>query len=349
MIPALIEGLTYDDVTLKPAYSTINSRREVDISVDMGNDLILQAPIISAPMDTVTESAMCIAMHQQGGMGILHRFCTIEEQVKQVDVCVAAGLQTIAAAVGIGEDTMERVAALLSAGVNVLCVDVAHAHHIRVRNAIKSIRDRYGDKSVYIIAGNVASGEGFTFLAESGADAVKVSIGSGSICSTRLNTGYGVPNITAIMECFRASLGIKRDIAIIADGGIRTGGDVVKALAAGADAVMCGSMFSATDEAPGKVVFGNSGRPCKQYRGLASIEAQKSWCDRHRAPEGISALVPIKGSVTPILEDLKGHIQSGLSYQGSRNMKEFRNAPKTFYKQTSAGVREGDTHILNRI
>jgi IMP dehydrogenase len=232
---------------------------------------------------------------------------------------------------------MERVTALYNAGVDFICIDVAHGHHINVFRAIRNIRDSYGP-SIHIMAGNVATSEAFEALQAWGADSIRVGIGGGSICSTRIQTGHGVPNLSAIMDCAT----VARKATLIADGGIKNAGDVVKALAAGADFVMLGSLLAGTDEAPGEMVDGR-----KVYRGMASREAQQDWRGKSSAPEGIATTVQYKGPVEPIFNDLVGNVKSGLSYTGAVNIGGLQ-ARSEFILQTSAGQSESSTHILNR-
>ena len=338
------EAVTYDDMLLVPQYSDIESRSDVDLSSNLSPDLRLQLPIIASPMDTVCEADMATAMSSLGGLGIIHRYNTIEQQTKLVSDAThkVTGL-TVGAAVGVTGDYLERAEALVSAGADVLCIDVAHGHHIMMKEALVSLRDRFGTDGLTIIAGNVCTLEGVNDLADWGADAVRANIGGGSICSTRLVTGHGLPGLQTIFDCARTD----RGVAIIADGGIKTSGDIVKALAAGADFVMCGSLFAGTDETPGTIVHLPNGEIAKQYRGMASRNAQMDWRGKSSSPEGVSSYVPYKGSVEYILEDIIGGIKSGLSYSGARSLTELRHKAE-WARQTSAGTRESGTHINER-
>jgi IMP dehydrogenase len=338
------EAVTYDDMLLVPQYSDIESRSDVDLSSNLSPDLRLQLPIIASPMDTVCETDMATAMSWLGGLGIIHRYNTIEQQTKLVSDATrkVTGL-TVAAAVGVTGDYLERAQALVSAGADVLCIDVAHGHHIMMKRALISLRERFGTDGLTIIAGNVCTLEGVNDLADWGADAVRANIGGGSICSTRLVTGHGLPGLQTIFDCARTD----RGVAIIADGGIKTSGDIVKALAAGADFVMCGSLFAGTDETPGTIVHLPNGEIAKQYRGMASRNAQMDWRGKSSSPEGVSSYVPYKGSVEYILEDIIGGIKSGLSYSGARSLTELRHKAE-WARQTSAGTRESGTHINER-
>ena len=247
------ETLSYDDVLLAPRYSDIESRGQVDIGNELDKNLQFKLPIISSPMDTITESAMARVMAEEGGMGIVHRYNDIEEQVRHVAYALCDGEDiNIAAAIGMTDDFEHRAMALKSIGTKVLCVDVAHGHHIMMERCLKTLKDRFGD-SIHIMAGNVATLEGFDAVSSWGADSIRVGIGGGSICSTRLISGHGIPTFQSILDCSQSEY----DTKIIADGGIKTSGDIVKALAAGADFVMIGSLLAATKETPGEIFFSN--------------------------------------------------------------------------------------------
>lgn len=345
------EALTYDDVILEPKFSEIRSRKDLDISNNLGS-IPLNIPIVSAPMDTVTGHEMATAMALAGGLGVIHRYNSINEQVTEFRSCgpVKACLlpKNIGVAIGATGDYMERAEALVEAGASVFCVDVAHGHHIFVKEALRNLRDKFG-KNIHIMTGNVATPQAFKDLADWGADSIRVGIGGGSTCSTRLNTGHGIPNISSIMGCYQVFKG--SGPTLIADGGIRKPGDMVKAFAAGADLVMCGSMLAGTKESPGEVIdsVDSLGRPqqVKRYRGMASREAQNNWRGKSSSPEGIATSIPYKGSVNHILDDICGNIKSGLSYSGATTIKELREKAD-FIKQSSASVTEGFTHILNK-
>jgi len=339
--------LSYDDVLLVPRHSDILSRSEVNLQSLLGN-LSFDFPVISAPMDTVTEASMCVAMSEAGGLGVIHRYNSIEEQVDIVKDVLHYFPSTHhmrpAAAIGITNDFYERAQALHEAGAKILCLDVAHGHHILMRDALLKLKALFGDE-IHLMAGNVAMRSGFEDLANWGADSIKVGIGGGSICSTRIQTGHGVPTFHSLLECFKAD--IDRDVKIIADGGLRTSGDIVKAIAAGADFVMLGSMLAGTDQSPGELYTNIHGEQVKSYRGMASQEAQTEWRGKVGSNEGISTFIPYKGSVYPILQELKRGIRSGLSYSGCRSILEFQ-AAASFVKQTNAGQAESRTHILEK-
>ena len=335
------EALTYDDVLLIPQYSDIKSRKEIDIGNDLGQSLHLNLPIISAPMDTVTESTMAIAMHHAGGLGIIHRYNPIKKQAFLVRDASVEGGCTVGAAIGVTDDFEERACSLYDAGARVLCVDVAHGHHALVERAIKTLRDVFGDE-LHIMAGNVATPEGYRALSNWGADSVRCNVGGGSICSTRIQTGHGIPGLQTIIDCSQYKA---KRAKIIADGGIRSSGDMVKAIAAGADFVMVGSLLAGTDQSPGELINSVSGLKNKVYRGMASKEAQFDWKGQYSSNEGISTTIPYKGDVQNVLEDMKNGIRSGLSYSGCRDIVDFQlNA--ILIRQTSAGLVESGTHIL---
>tara|TARA_B100000214_G_scaffold156309_1_gene112098 strand:- start:1312 stop:2316 length:1005 start_codon:yes stop_codon:yes gene_type:complete len=329
---------SFDDVLLVPKFSDIGSRKEIDISSQVGSHKF-SLPIISSPMDTVTGTNMAKTIFNHGGLGVLHRYNTIHEQCK---MATDAGSVTLAAAVGVSGDLMDRVAALWTVGVKIVCVDVAHGHHSNVEQAIKKIKDLYAE-DMTIIAGNVATPEGFSDLQSWGADAIRVGIGGGSICSTRIQTGHGIPTFHSVYACSQ----VKGRASLIADGGIKATGDIVKSIAAGADFVMLGSMLAGTAESPGEVMNSTGGKRYKVYRGMASRAAQEEWRGEARSLEGISTTIPYKGSVENILTDLKQNIRSGFSYSGARNKEQFQKSP-VFIRQTSSGASESGTHILSK-
>ena len=335
------QALSFDDVLLVPKYSDIESRKHVDISSAMDAENKLELPVFASPMDTVSEVAMANAMSKHGGAAIIHRYNTIEEQADLIGAPVKAG-SFVGAAIGVTGDYLERAAMAREYGASFVCVDVAHGHHSMMKRALAKLREVLGD-SYHIMAGNVATCEGFDAVAAWGADSIRVGIGGGSICSTRLVSGHGIPTLASVLDCSRST----HDAKIIADGGIKTTGDMVKAFAAGADFVMVGSMLAGTKESPGEVLSSNSGKKFKVYRGMASSEAQNDWRGKSSTAEGVSTTVPYKGSVEHILNDIAGGIKSGLSYTGARTMAELR-AKSTFIRQTAAGQVESSTHIMRR-
>ena len=330
--------LAFDDVLLVPQFSRVESRSAVELSQHLDATLVLDIPIISSPMDTISGIRMAQAMHNLGGLGIVHRYNTIEEQASMV----LSATGNVGAAVGVTGDFEERVTALYQAGARVICIDVAHGHHTLMERALKTLKDTYGE-NIHLMAGNVATLEGFNDLADWGADSIRCGIGGGSICTTRIQTGHGVPGLTTIFECAKSD----RDAKIIIDGGIKNSGDIVKALAAGADFVMLGSLVAGTTETPGQVVTYTDGSKRKAYRGMASKKAQEAWRGKSGSPEGIATTVHYKGSVKNIIKDLVGGIKSGCSYSGATSLHELRTKA-VFCRQTNAGRLESTPHILTR-
>jgi len=335
----------FDDVLLVPQYSEIGSRKDINLDQDVPRvNVTISLPIVSSPMDTVTGSVMAAAMSNAGGFGIIHRYNTIEEQVDQVfEVASRDDIVVVGAAIGASGDYLKRACDVRNAGASVICVDIAHGHHILMERALKSLRDKLGD-SVHLMAGNVATLEGFNDLADWGADSVRVGIGGGSICSTRTQTGHGVPTLQSIIDCAASD----RDVLLVADGGIRNSGDIVKALAAGADFIMLGSLLAGTKETPGDEIFDSTrNQYLKTYRGMASIEAQIDWRGHASSVEGVSTIIEAKGPVKDILASLECGIKSGLSYSGATSILELQ-AKSRFILQSSAGVIESSTHIMSK-
>jgi IMP dehydrogenase len=470
------EGYTFDDVLLIPQRSDIRSRKQVDTSVELAPNIKLNIPIVSANMDTVTESRMAIALAREGGLGMIHRYLTVEDQVKEVhkvkraqgyiihdpmtlneksslgevkeltkgtdisgiivvdekenvigivthrdilfenddstslaeimttEVITAPhsitfeeaekyfkehkieklplvngdkklkGLITqkdllkniqypnatkdengrllVGAAIGIKDHDVDRAQELVDAGVDLLVVDIAHGHADHSIDMVKKIKKRFPD--IALVAGNVATPEGVKDLAQAGADIVKVGVGPGTTCITRIVSGSGYPQLSAVLNC--AQEAEKQGVSTIADGGIRTSGDLTKALAAGAHAGMLGGYFSGTEESPGKTISKN-GRKFKMYRGMASLEANvmrkdiKNVVDdmiEDYTPEGVEALVPYKGSVSEVLGKMVGGLRSGFSYCGAHNVKELWEKAR-FVKMTAAGMTESKPHDLEII
>lgn len=342
------DTLCFDDVLLVPQHSEIASRSEIDISVELRSLGKIVLPIISAPMDTVTGTVLAKRLAELGGLGIIHRYNSVNEQCAEVSntahtVGFPDHTHHVGAAVGITGDFLDRALRLVESGADVICVDVAHGDHIIALNALEKLRSALGD-AIHIMAGNVATREGFDRLVRAGADSVRVGIGGGSICSTRIQTGHGVPTLWSVMDC--ASSENAGSASIIADGGIKTSGDIVKALAAGADAVMLGSLLSGTDESPGTSVI-IDGKPHKKYRGMASIEAQVEWRGHASSEEGVTAWVGSKGPLDSVIASLEKGIRSGLSYSGAMSIKDLY-AKSKFIRITSAGMHESRTHIHHK-
>jgi IMP dehydrogenase len=336
------EALTYDDVLLVPQYSDIQSRKEIDVGNFLDDNIHLELPVISSPMDTVTESDMGIAMYKAGGLGVVHRYNTPAEQVAIINQIQQNTDASIAAAVGVTGDFESRARSVFDAGANIICIDVAHGHHILMKSALETLRNIFGI-AAHLMAGNVATRQGYEDLADWGADSVRCNVGGGSICSTRIQTGHGVPGLQTIFDCAQSD----RDAKIIADGGIKSSGDMVKALAAGADFIMIGSMLAGTKESPGLIVNERNGSKHKTYRGMASKEAQMDWRAKYSSNEGVSTRIPYKGSVADVLRDIKNGLASGFSYSGARNIKQLWTGAE-WIRQTSAGLTESKTHILER-
>ena len=338
----ITSSLSFDDVLLEPKYSAIESRKEIDVSTDLGG-LKLSLPIVSSPMDTVTEAEMLSAMDSYGGLGIAHRYNDIKTQQSMVNGARRRNPSAVntGAAIGVSGDYLERAELLIDAGVTLLCLDIAHGHHILMKKALQTLRKEFGH-TIHLMAGNVATLKGFNDLADWGADSIRVGIGGGSICSTRIMTGHGIPTFQSILECAKSD----RDAGLVADGGIRTCGDIAKALAAGADAVMLGSMLSGTDESPGEI-FRVDGMPFKTYRGMASKEAQIQWRGHVSSEEGVAFRSPYKGPVGDTLDLIKKSLQSSFSYSGVKNLREFQYT-SLFTKITQSGMAESKPHILQK-
>ena len=329
-------AITFDDVLLIPAYNHHESRRIVDIGMtDKSGKLRLELPVLTANMDTVTEEAMADFIGERGGMGVLHRFLSVEENLAMFRRCRFPTFVSV----GTAEAEMERVEALRDAGAQYFCVDVAHGHAKYVGKMVKRMREILPNEC--IMAGNVATYAGADYLASVKADIVKVGIGPGSVCTTRIKTGFGVPQLTAIKECARA------DRSIVADGGIRTPGDIVKALAFGADFVMIGGMLAGTRPTPGEPLMDATGTPTRKvYRGMASQEV----ADDHlggltgwKTSEGVATEVPYREDEDEILADIVGGLRSGLTYAGANTIRELQR--KLNYVQvSSAGWVEGLPH-----
>lgn len=335
-------GLTFDDVLLVPRYSEISSRRHPSLKTKITKNYSIELPVITANMDTITEVEMATAMARLGGIGSLHRFMTEEEQVAQVKKIEKFlkdnKLETpIAASIGVKEEGMKRADQLVNAGVQIITLDIAHGDSIMMLETLDYLKKKY--PKVDVIAGNVATADGVKRMIERGADAVKVGIGPGSMCTTRIITGHGLPQLTAI--ALVVSVAKKHNIPVIADGGLKNSGDIVKALAAGASSVMVGSLVSGTIETPGEIKGG-----MKQYRGMASKSAQVSWrgeMPQGMAAEGESTMIPCKGSVANVIEELMGGLRSGMTYLGADNI-EAMSEQALFIQMTASGMSESKPH-----
>ena len=357
----IFEGLSFDDVLLEPKYTDM-SRKQVSTDSQLG-PYTFQHPFISSNMDTITGSNMCTAMFKTGGFGILHRFCSLEDNLKMFKEAEYIYRQTFGVSfsspgvsIGIKDEEIERAARLYEAGARVICVDIAHGHCKQMGIMLKKLRENFPEAT--LIAGNVATYAGADYLVEKGAHAIKVGIGPGGVCSTRIKTGCGVPQLTAIMEASKAKA------VIIADGGVKTPGDAVKALAAGAHFVMLGSFFAGCDETPGEIIKYPSehsdlfmGKPInsivyrKRFRGMASREAQEEFMgkmDDWKTAEGVSIEVPCAGPVADKIADLCGGLRSGMTYCGCSTIDELHRRA-TFVKVSHSGYTEGTPHAANRL
>jgi len=323
-------GLTFDDVLVKPNYSEIFPAK-VDTATKVSKNIKLEIPLVSSPMDTVTEAEMAIAIAKHGGIGIIHRNLSIEEEAKEVEKVKEKGLK-VGAAVGVFDQ--KRVEALVNAGADLIVIDTAHGHSKDVIESLKLYKKMY---DVDIMAGNIATKEGAIALIENGADSLRVGIGPGSACLTRKVSGVGVSQLYAVASV--ADVASEYDVPVVADGGIKTSGDIVKAIVAGADCAMIGNLFAGTDESPGEIII-EKGQKFKKYRGMGSEEVVKR-LDRYSklVPEGIVGLVPYKGTVEDVIRKLVGGLKTGMGYVGAGNIKELKLKGR-FIRVTSLGERE---------
>jgi IMP dehydrogenase len=343
---------SFDDVMIVPTYSEIRSRKEPDTKSFVTNNIELEVPIISSPMDTVTGAKMAFTMGSNGGLGILHRFMPKEEQALAVEDILRSNaeitglkLAKIVPAIGIGRSEKQRFNYLYERfkdSLSAVAIDIANGDSSYMIEMIKWV-DQKTSGNIPIIAGNVATGEGFIRLAEAGASAIRVGIGGGSICKTRIMTGIGVPTLASVIDCYsaRGSDGGYDDVSIIADGGIRYPADFVKSLAAGADAVIAGRIFAGTIESPGEVIS-LDGRRVKVYRGMASKEVQddkRGGLKPGTCAEGVSTHIPLKGKAYYILDEFCGGLRSAMTYTNSYNLSDLRNNSR-FIKLTPSALDE---------
>ena len=339
-------GLTFDDVLIVPRRSSIRSRQDVSVCTRLSRRIDLGIPVVAANMDTVCEHEMATAMARLGGIGIVHRFLPIDDQAEQIERVKDAGVDlVVGAAVGTDRDMVDRAKALVAAGTDALVLDIAHGHSDHAIDGVRTLKDHFAD--IDVVAGNVATIDGAADLVDVGADAVKVGVGPGGVCTTRTVAGVGVPQLTAIADV--APVGVP----VIADGGIRSSGDIAKALAAGASTVMVGSMLAGTKESPGEVEQGPKGLQ-KRIRGMASFEAVRARADRsgedlddeyleHRAPEGVEGTVPYKGEVSKLVWELMAGLRSAMSYTNARTIPEFYELAE-FVAVTPQGLIENLPH-----
>ena len=343
------ESLTFDDVLLIPKYSDVLPS-ETDISLNLSKKITLKVPFLSSAMDTVTESKMAVAIAQAGGIGVIHRNLKIRKQSEEV-MKVKKKKLIVGAAVGTNNEDVERARSLIDNGCDLIVIDTAHGHSAKVLKVLSKLKKI--NFNVPICVGNIATAEASKKLYNSGADIIKVGIGPGSICTTRMVAGIGVPQISAIMEV-KGALKNKK-IKIISDGGIKFSGDIAKALAAGADAIMMGSIFAGTDESPGKK-FKIKRKLYKQFRGMGSIGAmssgsanryfQKNFKDKSKlVPEGVEGRVEYKGKVSKIIYQLQGGLRSSMGYIGAKDINQIQKKAK-FIKITKAGFYESMVHSV---
>lgn len=349
-------ALTYDDIQLVPAYSNISSRKNIDLTTQVTKRYGLRMPLVASCMDTVCESEMAITIAELGGVGCIHRFMSIEHQAKEIAI-VATALNNntikefwnvqdskwkftpsipIMAAVGANGDFQERAIALVNAGANIILIDVAHGHHENVKQAIATLRKAL-PTHVDLIAGNIASAQAAKDLEAWNADGLRVGVGGGSLCTTRLKTGFGVPNVSCLQEIIAVT-----NLPVMADGGIRTSGDIAKALALGSSCVMLGSLIAGTKEAPGQIIEKSTGL-YKRYRGAASLETKMAHNQEQRNVEGESTVIPFKGGAKFVIEGLLDGVRSAFSYGGANNIEAFK---PNYVQVTNAGLAEAKPHLI---
>ena len=349
---AIKEALTFDDVLLMPRFSNVLPT-EADISLNLSKNIKLKTPFLSSAMDTVTESRMAIAMGKSGGIGVIHRNLNIIKQGQEVAKVKKKNL-VVGAAIGTSVEDIDRAKILVKNGVDLIVIDTAHGHSEKVLKTLSKIKKNFS--KIPICVGNIATGEAAKKLYNCGADIIKVGIGPGSICTTRMVAGIGVPQVTAIIEVSKALKGKK--IKIISDGGIKFSGDIAKAIAAGANAIMMGSIFAGTEESPGKK-FKIKNKFYKNYRGMGSIGAmsagssnryfQKNYKDKSKfVPEGVEGRVEFKGTVSKIIYQIKGGLKSSMGYIGAKKLSDIRKNAK-FIKITKAGFYESMVHSVETI
>jgi len=350
------QALTYDDIQLVPSFSNVISRKNISLFSKVSKNYYLCTPFVASCMDTVCESKMAVKMAEAGGVGCIHRFLSIEDQCNEIKKVVAHIQQhelqkkwltlsddwsetytiPVMAAVGVNGDFAERAAALTEAGTNIILIDVAHGHHELVKQAIAKLKSIL-PSHVDIIAGNIASAQAAKDLESWGADGLRVGVGGGSLCTTRLKTGFGVPNVT----CLENTVAVT-NLPVMADGGIRGSGDIAKALALGSQCVMLGSLIAGTKESPGQIIEKNNGL-FKRYRGAASLETKTAHGQEQRNVEGESTVIPFKGGVKFVLQGLQDGVRSALSYGGANNIAAFK---PEYVIVTNAGLTEAKPHLL---
>lgn len=329
----LTEALCFDDILLIPQHGVINSRHDIDLTMLAGG-LKLDIPIIAAPMDTVCGDAMALELAKRGGLGVIHRYQSLNDQIKMINRVKYNWYQCFGS-IGINGDYISDARKLINAGVSGLCVDVANGHNYRAIEAVKRLKSEF---DIHIMAGNIATPEGFIDLAMAGANSVRVGIGGGAMCTTRIVTGHGLPTLQSILDIELARMSTQLDCAIIADGGIKNTGDMIKAFAAGADFVMIGSMLAGTSESPGDVINGK-----KVFRGMASKSAQEDTRGKVSVVEGAETMIAYKGSTEEIIESIIGGLKSGCSYSGVDRLRDLSIFAK-MVKVSSNSIKESNPH-----
>lgn len=329
--------LCFDDILMVPQYSEVESRSDVDLRMPFGLGSYLELPVIASPMDTVCEEEMAIAMANAGGLGIIHRFMPIEKQVLMVNRASHEG-RAVGAAVGAKNGYLQHTEKLINSGAVLILIDTANGHSQYAIRAVENIKKHF--PHIHLMAGNVSTAMGFRLLSQAGADSVRVGIGGGSVCTTRLVSGHGIPTLSSIIDVkdYKKESGVHT--AIVADGGIRTTGDMIKAFAAGADVVMLGSMLAGTDESPGDMYIDGTGR-YKSFRGMASKEANEG----RDIPiaEGVATKVLYKGSVNDVLDNIRGGLGSGCSYSGEHRLRDLYDG-SMYIEVSSLSVTENKPH-----
>lgn len=335
--------LSFDDVLLIPQPANIESRSLIDLTPKPILDFNLKLPFIASPMTTVSEHEMAMALGELGCLAIIHRYNSIEQQA---DICKKILNVPYGAALGV-QDTIERAEALYKIGCRLFCVDVAHGHNMNVKNAVKALQNWGNNKGIHIMAGNIATSEGFSALIRHGADSIRVGIGPGSICETQVQTGHGMPQLSSLMDIQLYRQYFKNiEQYVVADGGIKNSGDATKALAFGADYLMMGSIFSGTDEAPGIFYHLSDGTKVKSYIGMAAKESQISWKGTFSSLEGIASYTKYKGSVKDVVSELERGVRSGLSYSGCRDLQDFMEH-SLYITRSNSSIVEGKGHHVN--
>jgi IMP dehydrogenase len=334
------KALTYDDIQLVPAYSKITSRKLIDLSTKVSTRFSLDMPIVASPMPTVCGLDMAIEAMKMGGVGCIHRFMSVETQASITQEVASyknsnALKLPVMAAVGANGDFLERTGELVKAGANIILIDVAHGHHKNVKDAIEKIKTI--DSTIDIIAGNIATSKAAVDLQQWGADGLRVGVGGGSLCTTRIKTGFGVPNVSCLIQIIAVS-----KVPVMADGGLRMSGDIAKALALGSSCVMLGSLLAGTEEAPGLLINQPNGL-YKKYSGAASFDTKVTHGQEVRNIEGESTIIPYKGKVKVVIESLLDGVRSALSYAGANDLAGFK---PEYVEVTNAGLSEAKPHLL---